>query len=165
MSGIKVSLKGFDDMLDKINKANGDVNKAAEKAINDSARIAEQELKSAAISAGLKSDLVSKIKTRKTAKGNTYAAKVGWELGAYSLYKLELSFRVEHIFVLEEMSEYGPYELCILATGSSLHCLLGTTDKLCLSALKLALGNSVTLHALYLCIESLECSLILTILE
>lgn len=97
MSGIKVSLKGFDDMLDKINKANGDVNKAAEKAINDSARIAEQELKSAAISAGLKSNLVSKIKTRKTAKGNTYAAKVGWELGAYNPNDLSAGYKAMFI--------------------------------------------------------------------
>lgn len=97
MSGIKVSLKGFEEMLDKINKANGDVNKAAEKAINDSAKVAEQELKTAAMSAGLSSDLVGRIKTRKKSQGNTYTAKVGWELGSYDPNNLSAGYKAMFI--------------------------------------------------------------------
>lgn len=90
---IKLNLKGFDELLDKVNKANGDVDKAAAKAIKDSARIAQTELETAAKSAGVPNDIVRDIRVKTTAKSNVYSAKVGWELGRYDPRKLSSGFK------------------------------------------------------------------------
>ena len=46
--GIKINLKGFDEMLENIKNAGGDVNQAAERALTASAKIVENELRTEA---------------------------------------------------------------------------------------------------------------------
>lgn len=86
-NSMSVNLKGFEKLLDQIQEAGKDVNKAAEKAIKEEAKIYEEELKAEAKSRGIPDDIISEIKTELTAKNDTYTTKVGWKLGNYDTRK------------------------------------------------------------------------------
>ena len=62
MARLKIKLDGFEDMLRDIQKAGKDVDKAAKDAIKQSAKIYEQELKSAAKSSGVPDHIVNEVK-------------------------------------------------------------------------------------------------------
>ena len=84
MGRINLQLKGFDDMLEQIQKAGGDVNKAADSCIRESAQIMQAELKAEMQSSGVDGGLVSRMPQPEIAvNGNSYAAKVGYKMGAY----------------------------------------------------------------------------------
>ena len=87
------------------------------------------------------------------------------QLATHSLCQLQLEFRGEQVLVLEEVTEDWPYELSILAAWSSLYGSLGTAYDVCLCALELTLGDTVTAHSLNLGVECLHSSCIIAILE
>ena len=82
-AGLKIKLTGFDELLAAVKKASGDVDRAASKAIKESARIYEQELRIAAHNAGVPQDIISQIKSETSEQNDRYSARVGWRLGAY----------------------------------------------------------------------------------
>lgn len=84
MARIKLQLNGFDDLLEQIQKAGGDVNQAAEQCIRESANIMHDELKAAAQSSGMDGGLVARMPQPEiTVSGNRYTAKVGYKMGNY----------------------------------------------------------------------------------
>ena len=85
MGRIKLQLTGFDDMLERIQKAGGDVDAAAERCIRESAQIMHDELKAEAQSSGMDRGLVSRMPQPEiTVNGNRYTAKVGYKMGDYN---------------------------------------------------------------------------------
>lgn len=80
---IKLKLKGFDDMLEKIKEAGKDADATARKVIEESAKIVETELKTAAAAAQVKSSITDEIKRTVEKEGDRYSAAVGWEVGNY----------------------------------------------------------------------------------
>ena len=84
MARIKLQPKGFDDLLEQIQKAGGDVNQAAEKCIRESAQIMHDELKAEAQSSGMDGGLVARMPQPEiTVNGNRYTAKVGYKMDNY----------------------------------------------------------------------------------
>lgn len=84
MARIKLQLKGFDDMMEQIQRAGGDLNQAAESCIKESAQIMHAELKAEAQSSGMDSGLVGRMPQPEiTVNGNRYTAKVGYKMGDY----------------------------------------------------------------------------------
>ena len=81
--GIKISLKGFDRMLEELQEAGGDVDRAAASAIRESAKVVEDELQAAATASGVPSDITSEIRTNTSKEGDRYEAEVGWIMGNY----------------------------------------------------------------------------------
>ena len=92
-SGIKVNLKGFEKMLEDLQTAGGNVDKAAKRAVDEGAKIVEQELKSACASAGVPASVSSEITTEIEGNGNRYSAKVGWKLGDYNPDNLSAGYK------------------------------------------------------------------------
>lgn len=84
MSRIKLQLKGFDDMLEQIHKAGGDVDQAAERCIRESAQIMHADLKAEMQSSGVDGGLVGRLPPPEiSANGNRYEAKIGYKMGDY----------------------------------------------------------------------------------
>lgn len=84
-SGSILNLKGFDKLLEQIQEAGGNVDKATEQAINKSVDVVSQDLHNACNSAGVPSSISSEIKTdRAEWNGNVCSSRVGWKLGAYN---------------------------------------------------------------------------------
>lgn len=84
---IKLDLKGFDEMLRKIEKANGNVDAAAKKCMDKSAQIMQDELKSQMQAADLQntmSRLISRMPSPRVENDHgLWTAQVGYEKGAY----------------------------------------------------------------------------------
>ncbi|MBP3573215.1 MAG: HK97 gp10 family phage protein [Prevotella sp.] len=82
--GIKLNLKGFEKMLSQIQDAGRNADPAARRAVNESARIVEDELRTQCQAAGVPDDITREIKTTTSTEGDgRYSAKVGWKLGNY----------------------------------------------------------------------------------
>ena len=82
---IKLKLEGFDDLLKKIEKANGDVDKAAENALKASAVIMQRELTDQMRSAGIDKGLISRMPPFEIEKDyGRITARVGYKKGAYN---------------------------------------------------------------------------------
>ena len=92
-SGIKIDLKGFEKMLEQVERAEGNVNQVARKAVIESAKIVEKELKSACNDARVQPSVSNEITTEIEASGNQYSAKVGWKLGAYDPQNLSAGYK------------------------------------------------------------------------
>ena len=83
-SGISLKLKGFDKLLEEIQRANGDIKAATEQAMNKSVAVVEKELHQHCDAAGVPSSVSSAIRAdRAQWRGNVCEAEVGWKLGAY----------------------------------------------------------------------------------
>lgn len=83
-SGIKIKLEGFDDILAKIQKAGGTIDKAAKTCLEKSADIMQSELKSNMQSKDVSSRLINAMPPPKiSVEGNRYTAAVGYEKGDY----------------------------------------------------------------------------------
>ena len=83
-SGIKIKLEGFDDILAKIQKAGGTIDKAAKTCIEKSADIMQAELKEQMQNVNVSARLINAMPPPKiTAQGNRYTANVGYEKGDY----------------------------------------------------------------------------------
>lgn len=83
MSSIKLNLKGFEKMLDQIQSAGGNVDEAATKAINESAKAVQEELRYQCSLAGVPSSVSNEIRAETSRDGNRIRAEVGWKLGSY----------------------------------------------------------------------------------
>lgn len=85
MARIKLQLKGFDDMLEQIDAAGGDIARATDSCIRQSANIMHTELKAEMQSTGVDSGLVSRMPPPEiVVEGNRYTAKVGYKMGDYN---------------------------------------------------------------------------------
>ena len=79
-----LQLKGFDDLLEKIQKAGGSVDAAADSCLRQSAQIMEAELKAQMQAAGVDGNLINRMPPPKiTVKNNRYRAAVGYEKGEF----------------------------------------------------------------------------------
>lgn len=79
-----LQLKGFDDLLEKIQKAGGSVDAAADSCLRQSAQIMESELKAQMQAAGVDGGLINRMPPPKiTVKNNRYRAAVGYEKGEF----------------------------------------------------------------------------------
>lgn len=79
-----LQLKGFDDLLEKIQKAGGSIDRAADSCLRQSANIMHKELKTQMQAAGVESDLVARMPPPQIiVKGNNYRAEVGYKKGNY----------------------------------------------------------------------------------
>ena len=79
-----LQLKGFDDLLEQIQKAGGSVDRAAESCLRQSAQIMHAELQSQMNAAGVDSGLIGSMsKPQIKVEGNVYEAEVGYKKGAY----------------------------------------------------------------------------------
>lgn len=79
-----LQLKGFDDLLEKIQKAGGSIDRAAGSCLRQSAQIMQSELKGQMQAAGVVSDLINAMPPPQiTVEGNRYQAAVGYQKGNY----------------------------------------------------------------------------------
>ena len=93
-SGSILNLKGFDKLLEQIQEAGGNIDKATEQAINKSVDVVSQDLHNACDSAGVPSSVSSEIKSdRAEWDGNKCSARVGWKLGTYDPKNLSQGFK------------------------------------------------------------------------
>lgn len=82
---IKLKLEGFEDLIKEVEAAGGNVDKACDSAIRQSAFIMNSELKNAMKSADVPADLISKMDEPEINKeGNQFYARVGYRKGAYN---------------------------------------------------------------------------------
>lgn len=79
-----LQLKGFDDLLEQIQKAGGSIDKAADSCLRQSAQIMQSELKAQMQAAGVDGDLINSMPPPEiTVDGNNYRAAVGYKKGNY----------------------------------------------------------------------------------
>ena len=79
-----LQLKGFDDLLEQIQKAGGSIDRAADSCMRQSAQIMQAELKAQMQAAGVDGDLINKMPPPQiTVEGNRYEAAVGYKKGSF----------------------------------------------------------------------------------
>ena len=79
-----LQLKGFDDLLEQIQKAGGSIDAAADSCVRQSAQIMQAELKAQMQAAGVDGDLVGSMpQPQIEVDGNRYSAAVGYKKGNY----------------------------------------------------------------------------------
>lgn len=79
-----LQLKGFDDLLEKIQEAGGSIDRAADSCLRQSAQIMQAELKAQMQAAGVDSDLINSMPPPQiTVDGNQYSAAVGYKKGNF----------------------------------------------------------------------------------
>ena len=79
-----LQLKGFDDLLEQIQKAGGSIDRTADSCLRQSAQIMQTELKAQMQAAGVDSDLINAMPPPQiTVEGNIYRAAVGYKKGNY----------------------------------------------------------------------------------
>ena len=92
-SSIKLSIN-FAPLLEKIQEAGGDVEKATLSVAKKSANIVEQELKNACNAKNVSESISREIDTTvEKVNSNLYTCKVGWKLGAYNPKKLSAGYK------------------------------------------------------------------------
>lgn len=90
-----LQLKGFDDLLEQIQKAGGSVDRAVDSCLRQSAQIMEKELKAQMQSAGVESDLINAMPPSQIkVNGNNYRAEVGYKKGNYDPRNLSDGYKV-----------------------------------------------------------------------
>lgn len=79
-----LQLKGFDDLLERIQRAGGSIDGAADSCLRQSANIMQSELKAQMQAAGVDSDLINAMPPPQiTVEGNRYSAAVGYKKGNF----------------------------------------------------------------------------------
>lgn len=79
-----LQLKGFDDLLEQIQKAGGSIDRAADSCLRQSAQIMQSELKAQMQAAGVESDLINAMPQPQITVGeNYYRAAVGYKKGDF----------------------------------------------------------------------------------
>lgn len=94
--GIRLNVKGFDDLLRKIEKANGKAEIAAEKCLKESAEILQDELKAAMRTAGggVETDLINRMPNYTIENSGTrITARVGYKPTSYNPNNLSDYFK------------------------------------------------------------------------
>ena len=82
-SGISISLKGFERLLEQLKQAGEDVDAAASQIIKEDAAIVETELKASCKASNVPDDIINEIRKKVKSGLNVYSAEIGWELGNY----------------------------------------------------------------------------------
>lgn len=82
MAKVKLTLKGFDALLDDIQKAGGEIEPATERALESSAQLVTQKIKEGANARGVGTRTLINPKTKWS--GNRASIEVGYNLGAYN---------------------------------------------------------------------------------
>ena len=81
---IKLTFKGFDEMMERIEKAGGDIAATTEKAMREAAQVQQAELRSKMSSSGVTSRLISRMpEPRIEWSGNRCSVVVGYPVGSY----------------------------------------------------------------------------------
>lgn len=94
-SGIKLEFKGFDDMIEKIRKAERDVKPIVNDCMKNAAEIQWVELGQAMLDTGVDSDLVDRMPEPKVEwQGDRCRAIVGYPVGTYNPNNLSDAFKV-----------------------------------------------------------------------
>ena len=90
-SGIKLTFKGFDDLIDNIQKAGGEINKAVDSAMKQAAQVQHDELKKQMSTAkfkthtGISDGFPNRMPAPRIAwSGNKCTATIGFDKGAYN---------------------------------------------------------------------------------
>lgn len=79
-----LQLKGFEDLLEQIQKAGGSIDKATDSCLRQSAQIMQAELKAQMQAADVDSELINSMPPPQiTVEGNNYRAEVGYKKGDY----------------------------------------------------------------------------------
>lgn len=90
-----LQLKGFDDLLEQIQKAGGSIDQAADSCLRQSAQIMQSEYKSQMQAAGVDSNLINSMPPPQiTVEGNRYSAAVGYDKGDYDPSNLSDGYKV-----------------------------------------------------------------------
>lgn len=80
-----LEIKGFEKLLEKVQQAEGNIDKVTTMIANESVDIIYSDLKNAAEAAGVPSSVVNEItKEKATWHGNVCSAGVGWKLGSFN---------------------------------------------------------------------------------
>lgn len=80
MAKMRLKVNGFDEMLERVQRAGGNVDKAARECMEKSVRVLESNLKSEAEASGAPTSTVSHSVT---SSGNIVSGETGWKLGEY----------------------------------------------------------------------------------
>lgn len=109
---IKLQLSGFDELFEQIKKAEGNVDKAAEQCLEESAQVMQSELKLQMQKSGVDSDLINRMPTPEIKKdGNTLIARVGYKKGAYNPDDLSDGYKVVFLnYGTPKRSKHGKVE-------------------------------------------------------
>jgi hypothetical protein len=79
-----LQLKGFDDLLERIQKAGGSIDQATDSCLRQSAQIMQSELKAQMQAAGVDGGLINSMpQPQITVKDNRYSAEVGYKKGNF----------------------------------------------------------------------------------
>ena len=79
-----LQLKGFDDLLEKIQKAGGSIDASVDSCVRQSAQIMQAELKAQMQAAGVDGDLINSMPPPQIESGNNrYRAAVGYKKGSF----------------------------------------------------------------------------------
>lgn len=90
-----LQLKGFDDLLEQIQKAGGSIDQAADSCLRQSAQIMQAEMKAQMQAADVDSDLINSMpQPQITVKDNRYSAAVGYQKGDYDPNNLSDGYKV-----------------------------------------------------------------------
>ena len=82
MGKIKLTLRGFDSLLERIAEAGGEIEPATERALESSANLLTQKLKADAQARNIPTDTLIKPKVKW--EGNRASVECGFKLGAYN---------------------------------------------------------------------------------
>lgn len=93
MAGIRLNLKGFEKMLEEIERAGGDIESSTEEAIRKSAACVEDELQKACAQSNVPESVSRGIRTDIMWSGNRCMAQVGWELGSYNPHNIGTGYK------------------------------------------------------------------------
>lgn len=92
---IKLKLTGFDDLLEKLQKVDGGIDRASEQCIKESAQIMQDELKSQMKKSGVDAELINRMPTPEIERdGNRTTARVGYKKGAYNPDNLSDGYKI-----------------------------------------------------------------------
>ena len=90
-----LQLKGFDDLLEQIEKAGGSIDRAADSCLRQSAQIMQAELKAQMQAADVDSNLINSMPPPQiTVDGNQYRAEVGYKKGNFDPQNLSDGYKV-----------------------------------------------------------------------
>ena len=95
---IKLKLDGFEELLKEVEKAQGNVDKAAEKCAEKGADILQDEMKSKMENAGVDSGLISRMPSPQVENDfGEYTARVGYKKGEYNPKNLSDGYKAVFI--------------------------------------------------------------------
>ena len=92
-SRLSITLEGFDEMIEQIRKAEGNVDSAIQTAVNAGASAAESALRSQCAASGVPDSVTGAITRTVERTGNRYTVGVGWELGAYNPQNISQGYK------------------------------------------------------------------------